>query len=50
MDLADRVARPLLGHVAHHQRREPQVLLKDGDRVVVEIEKVGRLENPVAAE
>lgn len=31
-------------------RREPQVLLKDGDRVVVEVEKVGRLENPVAAE
>jgi acylpyruvate hydrolase len=31
-------------------RREPKVLLKDGDRVVVEIEKVGRLENPVAAE
>jgi acylpyruvate hydrolase len=31
-------------------RREPQVLLKDGDRVVVEIERVGRLENPVAAE
>jgi acylpyruvate hydrolase len=31
-------------------RREPKVLLKDGDRVVVEIERVGRLENPVAAE
>ena len=31
-------------------RREPPVLLEDGDRVVVEIEKVGRLENPVAAE
>ena len=31
-------------------RRDPQVLLKDGDRVVVEIENVGRLENPVAAE
>jgi acylpyruvate hydrolase len=31
-------------------RREPQVLLKDGDRVVVEIERVGRLENPFAAE
>jgi acylpyruvate hydrolase len=31
-------------------RREPQVLLRDGDRVVVEIERVGRLENPVAAE
>jgi 2-keto-4-pentenoate hydratase/2-oxohepta-3-ene-1,7-dioic acid hydratase in catechol pathway len=26
------------------------VLLKDGDRMVVEIERVGRLENPVAAE
>jgi acylpyruvate hydrolase len=31
-------------------RRDPKVLLKDGDRVVVEIERVGRLENPVAAE
>jgi acylpyruvate hydrolase len=31
-------------------RREPQVLLRDGDRMVVEIERVGRLENPVAAE
>jgi acylpyruvate hydrolase len=31
-------------------RREPQVLLRDGDRMVVEIENVGRLENPVAAE
>jgi acylpyruvate hydrolase len=31
-------------------RREPQVLLRDGDRVVVEIERVGRLENTVAAE
>jgi acylpyruvate hydrolase len=31
-------------------RREPKVLLSDGDRVVVEIERVGRLENPVAAE
>jgi acylpyruvate hydrolase len=31
-------------------RREPQVLLRDGDSVVVEIERVGRLENPVAAE
>jgi 2-keto-4-pentenoate hydratase/2-oxohepta-3-ene-1,7-dioic acid hydratase in catechol pathway len=26
------------------------VLLKDGDRIVVEISGVGRLENPVAAE
>ena len=31
-------------------RRDPKVLLRDGDRMVVEIEKVGRLENPVAAE
>jgi acylpyruvate hydrolase len=31
-------------------RRDPKVLLGDGDRMVVEIEKVGRLENPVAAE
>ena len=31
-------------------RREPKVLLRDGDRMVVEIERVGRLENPVAAE
>jgi acylpyruvate hydrolase len=31
-------------------RRDPQVLLKDGDRVVVEVENVGRLENPVVAE
>jgi acylpyruvate hydrolase len=31
-------------------RRDPQVLLRDGDVVVVEIERVGRLENPVAAE
>jgi acylpyruvate hydrolase len=31
-------------------RRDPQVLLRDGDRVVVEIERVGRLENSVAAE
>jgi acylpyruvate hydrolase len=31
-------------------RRDPQVLLRPGDRVVVEIERVGRLENPVAAE
>jgi acylpyruvate hydrolase len=31
-------------------RRDPKVLLKEGDRVVVEIENVGRLENPVAAE
>jgi acylpyruvate hydrolase len=31
-------------------RREPKILLRDGDRVVVEVEKVGRLENPVAAE
>ena len=31
-------------------RRDPQVLLRDGDRMVVEVERVGRLENPVAAE
>jgi acylpyruvate hydrolase len=31
-------------------RRDPQVLLGDGDRVVIEIERVGRLENPVVAE
>jgi acylpyruvate hydrolase len=31
-------------------RREPKVLLGDGDRVVIEIERVGRLENPVVAE
>jgi acylpyruvate hydrolase len=31
-------------------RRDPQVLLRDGDRMVVEIERVGRLENPVVAE
>jgi acylpyruvate hydrolase len=31
-------------------RRDPKVLLEDGDRLVVEIERVGRLENPVAAE
>ena len=31
-------------------RREPKVLLKDGDVVVVEIAGVGRLENVVAAE
>jgi acylpyruvate hydrolase len=31
-------------------RREPKVLLRDGDRVVIEIERVGRLENPVMAE
>jgi acylpyruvate hydrolase len=31
-------------------RREPKVLLRDGDRVVIEIERVGRLESPVVAE
>jgi acylpyruvate hydrolase len=31
-------------------RRDPKVLLRDGDHLVVEIERVGRLENPVAAE
>ncbi len=31
-------------------RREPKVVLQDGDRVTIEIERVGRLENPVVAE
>jgi acylpyruvate hydrolase len=31
-------------------RRDPQVFLEPGDRVVVEIERVGRLENRVVAE
>lgn len=31
-------------------RRDPKVLLRDGDRVVVEISGLGRLENPVVAE
>ena len=31
-------------------RRDPKVLLKDGDRVVTEVAGVGRLENPVVAE
>ena len=31
-------------------RRDPKVLLRDGDRMVIEIERVGRLETPVAAE
>ena len=31
-------------------RRDPKILLRDGDRVTVEIERVGRLENPVSAE
>jgi acylpyruvate hydrolase len=31
-------------------RRDPPVLLADGDHVVAEIERVGRLENPVRAE
>jgi acylpyruvate hydrolase len=31
-------------------RRDPKVLLRDGDRVVIDIERVGRLENPVVAE
>jgi acylpyruvate hydrolase len=31
-------------------RREPKVLLREGDRMVVEIARVGRLENTVAAE
>jgi acylpyruvate hydrolase len=31
-------------------RRDPKVLLRDGDRVTVEVERVGRLENRVLAE
>jgi len=31
-------------------RRDPKMLLRDGDRIVIEIERVGRLENPVVAE
>jgi acylpyruvate hydrolase len=31
-------------------RRDPKVLLRDGDRVTVEIERVGKLENAVSAE
>jgi acylpyruvate hydrolase len=31
-------------------RRDPKVLLKDGDRVLTEVVGVGRLENPVVAE
>jgi acylpyruvate hydrolase len=31
-------------------RRDPKVLLRDGDRMVVEISRVGRLENSVVAE
>jgi acylpyruvate hydrolase len=31
-------------------RREPPVLLRDGDRVIVEVEGVGRIENDVRAE
>lgn len=31
-------------------RRDPKVLLGHGDRIVIEIEKVGRLENPVVGE
>lgn len=30
--------------------RKPPLLLKAGDRVVIEVEKIGRLENPVEAE
>ena len=30
--------------------RNPQVWLKNGDRFVVEIEKIGRLENPIRCE
>ena len=31
-------------------RRDPKVLLRDGDRVTIQIERVGKLENPVSAE
>ena len=31
-------------------RRDPKILLRDGDRVTVKIERVGKLENPVSAE
>jgi acylpyruvate hydrolase len=31
-------------------RRDPKVLLRDGDRMVIEIERLGRLESPVVAE
>jgi acylpyruvate hydrolase len=31
-------------------RRDPKVLLRDGDRMVIEIERVGRLETPVVAD
>jgi acylpyruvate hydrolase len=31
-------------------RRDPKVLLRDGDRITVEVERVGRLENRVLAE
>ena len=31
-------------------RRDPKVLLRDGDTMVVEVENVGRLENPVVRE
>jgi 2-keto-4-pentenoate hydratase/2-oxohepta-3-ene-1,7-dioic acid hydratase in catechol pathway len=31
-------------------RRDPKVLLKDGDRVLTEVAGIGRLENPVVAE
>lgn len=31
-------------------RRDPKVVLRDGDRIAIEIERVGRLENPVVAE
>ena len=48
-------AAPYLLFIPHDEKTdkpagEPKVLLGDGDRVVVEIERVGRLENPVVAE
>ena len=30
--------------------RKPPVWMKPGDRIVIEVEKIGRLENPVTAE
>ena len=30
--------------------RKPPVFLKHGDKMVIEVEKIGRLENPVVAE
>ena len=41
-----------LGHVIHHvvqDPRDPKVVLKPGDTIAIEIEGLGRLENPVVA-